>query len=309
LIAVAFSFPVNLFSRWISRGWAALLTLILFFAALVGIVTLAVPIVSRQANQLISQAPKAYVMIEHWLSRVESRGALSQLPEGQNLGESATAQLHGMVAKILPQTLPVALNTASILSGAFLLVIMAAFLVHEPRSYREGLKYLVPREREPEFYEAWDRLGRGLRHWVGGIMVSMSIMGTLCALGLWIAGIDGWFTLGLITLFGTFIPYAGAIMSSVPGLVIGLSQSVTHFFYALIVYLCVHIVEGYIVQPFVMKRAVSLRPGLLLFWQALMTGFFGILGIIVATPLLVCVEVLVGYFYIERHLGKEGPKP
>src|SRR5439155_26279981 len=101
-------------------------------------------------------------------------------------------------------------------------------------------------------------------------------------------------------LFGTFIPYAGAIASAIPGLAVGLGQSPQRFFYAVIVYVGVHLIEGYLVEPLIMKRAVTLRPALLLLWQLTMGALFGVLGIVVAAPSLACVQVAVTYLYIER---------
>jgi predicted PurR-regulated permease PerM len=70
------------------------------------------------------------------------------------------------------------------------------------------------------------------------------------------------------------------------------------------VYLSVHIVEGYIVQPFIMKRAVELKPVVLLMGQAIMMTLFGILGAVVAAPLMVCIQIALEYLYIERTLEK-----
>jgi len=122
-------------------------------------------------------------------------------------------------------------------------------------------------------------------------------MGGFTAIGLAIAGIEGWFTLGLLTFFGTFVPYAGAIASAIPGLLVGLATSPKHFAGALTVYLLVHIIEGYIIEPVVIDSAVKLRPAYLLLWVAVMGALFGAIG------------VIVGYFYIENTLGKSGPKP
>ena len=148
------------------------------------------------------------------------------------------------------------------------------------------------------------REGKG--RWAGqrAILISMSIMGTLTAIGLRVAGVDGWATLALLTFLGTFIPYAGALASALPGLAVALADSPRRFGYALLVYLAVHFVEGYVVEPMVMKRAARLRPALLLFFQLLAGAVFGVLGVIVATPLLACAQVAVDYLYVERALGK-----
>jgi predicted PurR-regulated permease PerM len=49
---------------------------------------------------------------------------------------------------------------------------------------------------------------------------------------------------------------------------------------------------------------VDIRPAFLLFWQLLMAAVFGVVGVIVATPLLACLQVAVQYLYVERRLGK-----
>jgi predicted PurR-regulated permease PerM len=137
----------------------------------------------------------------------------------------------------------------------------------------------------------------------------MFLMGSFTAVGLWLAGIQGWPLLAILTFFGTFVPYLGAIASAVPGLMIGLAQSPLKLLAAAAVYLGVHIVEGYIVQPLVMKRAVEIRPATLLFGQVAAGALFGVLGTVVATPLIVCLKAGVGYLWIERRLGKVAPRP
>ena len=108
--------------------------------------------------------------------------------------------------------------------------------------------------------------------------------------------------LGLLTFFATFVPYVGAIAS--PGLLVAGAQDSRHLGYAFAVYGAVHIVEGYLVEPLVMKRAVKLPPALLLVWQGFFGAVFGLVGTIVATPVLVCVQTLTQHLWVERRLGK-----
>jgi predicted PurR-regulated permease PerM len=200
--------------------------------------------------------------------------------------------------------LPAVLGLVSAFTASILVIVLGAFLVAAPDVYRRGLRRLVPGRLEPVFDESYGRVGRALRKWVGGIVVSMTIMGTLAAVGLKIAGINDWLLLGALTFFGTFVPYVGAIASAIPGLLVGLTQDSTHFLYAAAVYLGVHIVEGYLIQPLVMRRAVEIKPALLLTGQGALAAMFGIAGTVVATPLIVCGQTLVEYLWVERRLGK-----
>ena len=189
-----------------------------------------------------------------------------------------------------------------------LVIVLGAFLVYQPDVYRRGIRLLVPPEHEEVFDETWRRVGGGLRRWVGGIVISMTLMGTLTAIGLATIGIEQWLLLGVLTFLATFVPYVGAIASSVPGILAGLAQSPRHFLLAIAVYVGVHLVEGYIVEPAVMRRAVEIRPALLLFGQGVFSAVFGLMGTVVATPLIVCGQILTDYLWVERRLGKQAGK-
>jgi predicted PurR-regulated permease PerM len=307
LLAIVFSFPTRLLSRVIPRGAAVLVTLVAFCGLLIALGALSTPVLSQQAHQLGQEVPTAAARLEGWLRHVETRAGLEKIASDGKVADS----LQGTIlagARELPATIfPAALTVVSLASGAILVLILAAFLAYQPESYRRAIRSLVPVQAEAVFDEIWRRLAVGLSHWVGGMLVAMTLMGSLTALGIWAIGLKSWPLLGALTFLGTSIPYLGAIASAIPGLVLGLADSPATFFSVLLVYVGVHLVEGYLVQPYVMKRAVELRPAFLLLWQVLMGTALGLPGIVMATPLLVCAKVIGGHLWIERKLGKSGP--
>ncbi len=306
LIATVFSFPINRLSRVIPRGLAVILVLLALLGLVYAIAAAASPVLSRQADQLQESAPRAISSVTTWLRRFQAQhvgpaaAAAGGVQRSTATAENQVPQAVAVGAKALPALLGVLGGITEVV----LVVVLAAFLVYRPEAYRDGLRRLVPRSREGVFEELWDRLRYGLRRWVGGVIVAMTLMGTLAAIGLLAAGIEGWLLLGVLTFLGTFVPYLGAVASAVPGLLAGLSQSPSRLAYALLVYLGVHVVEGYIVEPAVMRRAVKLNPALLLFGQGLFGALFGVLGIVVATPAIVCLQILVEALWVEKRLGK-----
>lgn len=311
LIGIVFSFPIGFLSKWMPRGLALLITLLVGGGFLTGVGYMVYQPISTEALQLKNRIPEAINRVRGWVNQAERSGALSPFSSNSfPSGSSSAAQPRGkqevgsLNTSILSLTGQAAISLTSFLTALVIIVVLAAFFSHSPKGYQDGIRSLIPKENEPEFEELWKRLGKGLHHWLGGILISMTIMGILTSLGLLVAGIQDWFLLGMLTFFATFIPYIGALTSAIPGLIIGLAQSTEKFGAALIVYLCVHIVEGYLVEPLIMKRAVFIRPATLLIWQLLMGVLLGALGIVVATPLLVCVKVMVEYLYIENRLGK-----
>jgi predicted PurR-regulated permease PerM len=301
LLAVIFSFPVGWLARFVPRGVATILVLAALVGAGAGIGTLVAPTLSREAAQLRESVPRVVRDVRQRIERVQEQAGVSAAPNGSSAQPS---QSRDAIAQAGTKAVAAVAEIVAGLSEAILVVVLAAFLVHRPDLYRGGLRRLVPSAHEPTFDEAWARMRDGLRRWVGGILVSMLIMGTLTALGLLAVGIDDWLLLGVLTFLGTFVPYLGAVASAVPGLLVALGQSPRHFVLALAVYVGVHVVEGYVVEPLVMRRAVELKPALLLFGQGVFGAAFGALGFVVATPAIVCGQILLGFLWVERRLGK-----
>ncbi|HWE31776.1 MAG TPA: AI-2E family transporter [Polyangia bacterium] len=292
VLSVVLCFPIDWFSRRMPRWLALLLTIVLFAAIVVGLGWWVFPIVRGQLSQLPQALTSARKRLAPFLATVGMGGAQSSAAAAQD------------PAKTVERALPIAYSTFEVATAVVFVVVLAFFLASGRDGLHRGIRRMVPREHQPFFDEWWDRLRTTLRHWTGGIVVAMTIMGTVTGISLWIAGISSPLLLGVITFFGTFVPYVGAVASAIPGLAVGLSQSPRHFWYAIAIYVIVHHVEGYLVQPFIMRRAVDLKPALLLCWEAVAAAVFGIPGIIVATPLLACIQVTVEDLWIDRTLRR-----
>lgn len=292
LIGVVLSFPVGFLARHMKRGFAVLIVLVVLLAGAGAAVGFGAAKIAEQFDTVRADAQKAVRAVQEKLAAARgqkpgSSGKDSGLPPAA--GEKAVEGAKGVL---------------SFVTALVLVLVLGLFLVNEPGVYARGLRLLVPRRHEDAFDSSFALVSTGLRKWVGGILVSMAIMGAVTTVGLAIAGIKGFLVLGLLTFFATFVPYVGAVASAIPGLLVAAAQDQTHFLYALAVYLGVHVVEGYLVEPLVMKRAVKLQPALLLAWQGFFTAVFGLAGTVVATPVLVCVQILTQHLWVARRLGK-----
>ena len=161
---------------------------------------------------------------------------MRQLTNGKDVAGMVKAKVPEamqMVATLTPQFLG---RVVELVSTFVLLLVLAAFLVYRPSLYEQGIRSLLPRSFEPTSTSCGLGWGAACEGWVGGTVVGMVVDGSLTALGLFFSGIQGWALLGLLTFFGTFVPFVGAVSSSVPGLLVGLSQSPHDFLLALGVY-------------------------------------------------------------------------
>lgn len=302
LVAVVFSFPVRWLERAVPRGLAVILVLVGLGGTVGTLAWFAAPALGEQVSAVRESAPRAIARARKWIASAERGDQRPAAAAKDAAGDgSATRKLAETAAE---GAVGAAVAGVSAVVETVLVIVLAAFLVHEPDLYRRGVRRLVPPRHEAVFDELWRRLAEGLRRWVGGILVAMFIMGTLAGAGLLVAGIENWLLLGGITFLGTFIPYVGAVASAIPGLVVAFGQSTRNFWFAVGVYVGIHVIEGYIVEPLVMRRAVELNPALLLAGQAVFGAIFGPLGLIVASPAMVCIQIAVEYLWVEHRLQK-----
>ena len=177
LIGVVLSFPVNFLARHMKRGFAVLLVLVVILAATGGGVAFGAVKIASQAGTVREQAEHA---IQSARAKIEElRGGKpqpAQAPAGAE--EKAVKGVLGILSALTAMVLVLVLG-------------LGLFLVSEPKAYVQGLRQVVPRRYEEFFDTSFDKVSTSLRKRVGGIVISMTIMGTLTTVGLAVAGIKG----------------------------------------------------------------------------------------------------------------------
>lgn len=255
------------------------------------------PQVISQAQVLGRELPQSIAVAENQLQHFRwGRAVVAALPAAGDVQLSAGA-LVGRVSQ--------ALTITAELVGAFLFIFfVGVYSAAAPQHYIPGALLLVSREHRPRAREILEALGTALRWWLLGRVVTMTLMGTLTTLALWLLNIPLALVLGILAGILLFVPYLGAIAAAIPAVLIGLLASPQKALWVALVYTGVHIFEGYCITPFVQKRAVSLPPALLLSVQLLSAALFGLMGVIFSTPLTVVAIVLIQALYVQDVLGE-----
>ncbi len=146
------------------------------------------------------------------------------------------------------------------------------------------------------FYEISDKVGYTLRRLMAGRIVGMVFEGVGTWILLWAGGVPMAALLGLLTGLLAFIPNIGAIISGMLMVAVGFSAGSTEGLWAIFVYFLVQNVDGYLVVPYIAKRTVDLAPALVLAAQLLFGALFGILGLLLADPIVATIKVALEKF-------------
>lgn len=255
--------------------------------------------VSAQVRTLAESLPDAWRSFER---RIGEMGFGERL---QTMTEGATPSGSGVLSSVGH----LAMSLGGGLADTLIVIVGGIYLAAQPRLYQRGTLKLIPPHQRALADEALEDSGNALRLWLKGQLISMTVVGLLVGVGLWLIGVPSAVALGLLAGILDFVPLVGPIVAALPALLIALTLGPETALWTVGVYLVVQQIEGYFLQPVVQQYAVDLPPVILLFSLLGSGMLFGALGIILAAPLTVVIYVLVKRLYVKEALGTPTPVP
>jgi predicted PurR-regulated permease PerM len=265
--------------------------------------------VAAQAPQLGRQLSKSIDKLHDRIAGSQVQVGSTQIQNdaaGQTRGgnDSGTQEVLSYGKKMIGNLSGVLSVTVGMITDAFIIFIVGLYFAVSPGFYVESSALLVPPDKREHAIQVLDTIGHALRRWFLGRIMAMALVGVLTIAGLYAIGVKLALLLGIIAGLMTFVPYLGAIASAVPAVLVGFTGGPLTALYVIVLFIVVHIVEGYVFTPLVQKRIVHVAPAFLLIAQLLAGLFAGIFGIFLATPIAIALTIGVQKFYIQDTLGE-----
>ena len=222
-------------------------------------------------------------------------GGLSWLRQTLTLptGEGASGGLLGNLGGGAWRLLGVAGNLGTALLQTIFVVAVALMITAQPTAYREVALLLVPGFYRRRAREVLLQCGESLSAWMGGVLISSLCVGTLAAIGLLLLGVKLVAANAVLAGLLNIIPNVGPTLSTLFPMSVALLDAPWKAAAVLILYILVQNLESYVITPSVMHHQLKLLPGLTLTAQLLFTVLFGPLGLVLALPLAVCLQVIL----------------
>lgn len=303
LIAAVLDSGVRLFKRFlpihrmVALGLTILLAVVLFaFALVAGGMT-----VIDQLDALADMLGDAWRMVADELSdwgapvlrTFSAEDIWERLPEPQTMFGGAGAVLG---------------TGFGIISNLLIVSLIGIFLAADPARYRDGLVLFFPLTFRNRLRAVLDQAGETLQRWLVGQLALMLIVGVATTLLLLVMGVDYALSLGVIAGFLNFIPFVGPIVGFVPIALAMLGQDLTTALIVLGGYTFIQQVDANVLTPLIQDRVVDLAPALTIGFLLFMGVAFGMIGVMLATPLLAALRILVLELYVGDVIGDQSVK-
>lgn len=262
------------------------------------------PIIS-QLEELVNNFP-AYAdtlrgSIEGWKSGLEDLNLPFDVGEqADKLADSA----RNAIVDLGPILLSYSINFVNAVGHFFLVVVISIYMLLDARRIGRFVRRIFPDNRQEDADEFIKRSQDAVTHWVRGQALMCLLIGISSGLGIWLLGVVGIWPEGseYSIFFGAwaglteFIPYIGPILGALPPIIIALFASPWSALAVVILFIAIQQLEGHILVPNVMGSMVGVHPLVIIFAVLAGAELRGIVGMIVALPLVALGREIAAFF-------------
>jgi predicted PurR-regulated permease PerM len=236
-------------------------------------------------------------------SAVARRRPESVSPTAANQSGFLRSRLSGIFLGVAGGFKSMAFNATQIMIVCITVFFGVTFTLMNPRPIFSAIFSLVPERHHDQTLSILQRVGKFLPTWAFATLLAMLTVGLLVFLLMWpFFGFLDAVVLGLIAAVFEAIPYLGPFLSAVPALLFALGEGGLTPVWVLLAYLGVQLLENNVISPLIMARSMKLHPVAVIFSMLLCVEVFGVLGVLIASPMVAFVEILHDEIYRKRFL-------
>ena len=306
-IAVAWLFDPfvkKMKKKGIKRTLGATIAYIIFIAILAIIIGSIIPILIEQINDFAKSLPSIFDSIKNWindifdkLNNIEGLDAMSMKDEVYKKVENFGIGLTSSLPELLINTVKSFFSGI----GTFLIgLIIGFYLLVGFDNANELMITWLPKRMQNDARDLLNEVNTSFRRFIKGAFYDCSLVFVVTSLGFMLVGLKGALLFGLFCGITNVIPYAGPYIGGVPAVIVGFSQGPLTGLLTLLVVFVVQFLEGNLLQPVIMSKTTKLHPVTIMVGLLIFGHFFGIVGMVLSTPIIAAIKIIIIYF-IEKY--------
>lgn len=301
VIAWIFNPLVKLLNRnGVKKGLAVVIVYLGLLSIIYLFISMLVPTVINQFNELVSSLPSVFNDLKGFVDGIFDSiknvdySTINDIRRGvyANIGS-----IFNDIVEVLPNKTIGILGSLASGIGVFLIsLIIGFYMLFDFDSIQVHFIKLIPKRYREETTGLLDEISKQLRKYVNGVLSVASIVLIGCSLGFAIIGLKAPLLFGMFCGITDLIPYVGPYIGGAAAVIVGFSQSPAIGILALVIIVVFQVLESYIIQPIVMSKTMKLHPVTILIGLTIFGSFFGIVGMILATPTIALIKIIFNFF-------------
>lgn len=287
-----------------NRGWnravASMVIFLVFILIIFAFFSMLIPTIYTQLNDLIASLPGIFNSLKNWITNFLNNFNSSDMVDVasieanifksmEDLGTNITTNLPSMIMNIVGVVFS-GLGTMAIS------LVVGLYLLFDFNNASDHLLKYIPKTHKYEIETLINQIGEELRKCVRGTLTIACMVFVCDSLGFALAGLKAPILFGLLCGITDLIPYIGPYIGGAAAVIVGFSQNPMTGIIVLSVAVIVQLIENYVLQPVVMSKTVELHPVTIIIGLLIFGHFFGIIGMILAMPIMSLIKVVYRFF-------------
>ena len=286
----------------VSRKLATVVVYLIFIFLLILIIALIVPEFISQVNELIIKVPDFLKSVNTFINDAfKNTGDVDLSGIKRNLIETINNYVNNFASRNLTGIVEKLGSSIKVISNFLLGLLIAFYLSLDFSKVSKYITIVVPNRFHKDLLKIKKPLNEMLRNYVNGTLLSCLFVMILSLIGFLISGVSSPLLFAIFCAITNLIPYFGPYIGGIPVVAVGFAMNPYVGLGCLITVLIVQILEGNILNPLIVGKAVSLHPITLMLSLLVFEYFFGILGMVIAVPIVATLKIIYLFFEDKYH--------
>jgi predicted PurR-regulated permease PerM len=295
VVAFALTPLVGQLQRWMPRTFAIFIAYVLGFGVILGMITLVVTTAAGQITTFVGELPyyesKLHALEPHL---VQILGPFGVTKAKINVAEhQVTDYLSTVGTSMAKSSVGIITSVLGTIVDIVLVLILSVYLTANGPKISAQLRRQTPGDQRRYTTLFIAIVNRVVGGYIRGTLTLATLVGTLVGAGMFVLHVPYAILLGILAFFMEFIPIVGVLVSGAVCVVIALFQGWITAALVLAYFVVVHVIEGDVVGPRIMGRAVGIHPATALVALVAGTELFGVWGALFGAPLAGLIQAIV----------------
>ncbi len=303
-IGILIAWLFDPFVKWlqkqkIKRSIGALITYLILFLIVFVVLAALIPLLVEQIGEFVRMAPGVFETIKGWSLGIFDYVSQMQYLDGDALRSEFFSKFNDFAANVgknLPAAVLGAITGFFSGMGTLILGLIIGFFLLVSFDSTSSLISFIPKKIRETSMDLIDDVNNSLRRYVQGALIDCSVIFILSSIGLWMVGLKAPALFGFFCGLTNIIPYLGPYIGGAPAVIVGFTQSPTIGILTIVVIAVIQFLEGNFLQPVIMSKTTKLHPVTIILGLLVFGYFFGILGMLLSTPIIAVCKTIFQFF-------------
>lgn len=283
----------------IRRGIGTALSYVILMACIFLIIQAILPLLYKQTIELVENFPNIFESVKNWFSGILDN-INSSIINVENIENTLTKKLDAISVELSSSLPSIIINSLySIISsiGTFIIgLVIGFFLLLSYDNLGNVLLDLMPKKIRKGSKELGTKINQSLRNYVNGALIDSSVVFIVSTIVFALIGLKSPILFGLFCGLMNVIPYAGPYIGGAPAVIVAFSQGLGVGIAVLIAIIIIQLIEGNVLQTLIISKTTKLNPVIIIIGLLVFGHFFGIVGMLLSTPIIGVLKVIIKYF-------------